>query len=177
MTTIFRITKMNHSLAFQYPRPSNHEIIVKLEKDSWFSYEVNKTNGFDVYVTTFVPLLVPVGLKPPYGSVSAVHDFYLRGEQVVMVPENSKLNWTTFTMLVETSEQLRRENFPPALSGNSSSSESPSDVTTVSEARTDAEEKPEICLPASASVERPPLTRLATPASENGPAIKRNRSN
>ena len=46
MTAIFRITKMNHSLAFQLPRPSNHEIIVKIEKDSWFSYEVNKTNGF-----------------------------------------------------------------------------------------------------------------------------------
>ena len=112
-----------------------------------------------MYVTTFVPLMVPFGLKPPYGSVSAVHDFYLRGARVVMVPENSKLNWTTFTELVEISEQLHREDFPPALSRNSSLSESLSDVTTVSEARTDSKEKPEISLAASASVERQPRTR------------------
>ena len=115
-------------------------------------------------MTTFVPLLIPVKLKPPFGSDSAVHDVYLRGAHVVRVPESSTLNWTTFTVLVKTSEQLHREDVSLALWQNSSSSESPSNVTTVSKARTDSEQKPEICLAASASVERLPLTRFATPA-------------
>ena len=92
---------------------------------------------FDLYSMTLVSLLVPAGLKPPYFSTSIVHDYYLRGALVVMVQENSMLNCTTFTELAERSEQLHREDFPPALSRNSSLTESSSDVTTISEARTD----------------------------------------
>ena len=113
MTAIFRYSKMNHPFSFQITRPVNHEIVVKIERDCSFSYEVNNSEEFDSYSMTLVPLLVPAGLKPPYFSTSVVHHFYLRGARVVMVQENSKLNCTTFTELVERSEQLHREDFPP----------------------------------------------------------------
>ena len=62
---------------------------------------------------TLLLLLVPAELKPPYFSTSVVHEFYLRGARVVMVHKNSKLKCTTYTKLVERSEHLNRENFPP----------------------------------------------------------------
>ena len=112
MTAIFRYSKMNHSFAFQLPRPVNHEIVVKIERDCLFSYEVNDSEEFDSYSMTFVSLLVLAELKPPYFSTSVVYDFYLRGARLVMVQENLKLNCTACTKLVERSEQLHREDFP-----------------------------------------------------------------
>ena len=82
---------MNPLLAFQLPRPSNHEIVIKVERDSSFSYVINESNEADSYLITFVPFLIPVGRKPPYCSYSDVHDFYLRGARVVMVQENPKI--------------------------------------------------------------------------------------
>ena len=121
-------------------------------------------------MTTFVSLLVTIGHKPPYRLVSAIHNFYLRGTRLVMVPEISKQNWKTFTKLVETSERLHRKNLPLVLSRNSSSSKSLSDVTTVSEFFTNQNKKQEIRAAASARVEQQPLTKLAARVSKIWPA-------
>ena len=74
-------------------------------------------------------------------------------------------------------DRLHRENFPPALSRHLSLSQSFSDATTVSEARTDTEEKSETNTAASASGKRQPPTGLAAQASKGEPAMKRARSN
>ena len=176
MAALFRLSKMNHSIAFQIPRPSNHEIVIKVEINSSFSYEVNDLNEADPYSQTFVPVLVPVGRKPPYCAYSTMHDFYLRGARVVMVQENAKINYTTFTELVEMSERLHRENFPSAPSRSSSSSDSQFEGTTISEARTEPDEKPEIDAAASASVERQMPTVPAARTSDGAPTSKRFRS-
>ena len=138
MSAIFRFCQGNHSLSFLLTRPVYDTIVVKVENNTSFTFE---SDEIDAFSTTLVPLLLPVGRKPPLFSIHTANTFYLRGASVFMVQYIEGNRWTTFTELVAESERLHREDFPPTTTRNSSSSESHSSISFANDQRTEGDEK------------------------------------
>ena len=90
------------------------------------------------YVTKLAPLLIPAGRDPPFWFIKTVHNFYLLGEQIVMIHYDPEEEWTSFTQIEAESLRLFNEYCNPVRSRSPSLSASAS-----RDERAEREEKPE----------------------------------